>query len=176
MSRPPLEPVAKLSDDHQLDGFDCGNEDLNTWLQKYALQSQRSRGAVTWVLCRAEQVVGYYALAAHQVVWRDAPERMTEGLGRYPVPAVLLAKLALDEREQGQGLGTDLLRDALRRSLGAADEIGARAVVVDAKDDETADFYRRHDFEAFEDEPHRMYVLMKDLAPLVADALEEDEL
>lgn len=173
MTEEPLGPVVKLSDEHELAGFDCGVEALNRWLADYALLNQRGHGAVTYVVCRQQRVVGYYALAAHQVTWQAAPDRLGRGLARHPIPAVLLARLAIDQTEQGQGLGAELLRDALVRAAGAAEVIGARAVIVDAKDEAGVAFYRRFDFEPFPDHPRRLYVLMKDLAPLVADALED---
>lgn len=108
-------------------------------------------------------MVGYYALAAGSVEPAQAPERVKKGLARHPIPVILLARLAVDRREHGNGLGKALLKDALIRAAGAATAIGARAVLVHAKDEEARTFYEHFDFEPSPTDPLHLFLLMKDL-------------
>lgn len=110
-----------------------------------------------------ERVVGYYALSAASVEQADAPTRVRKGLARHPIPVILLARLAVDQSEQGRGLGAALLKDALQRAGSAAGEIGARAVLVHAKDEEAKAFYEHFDFEPSPSDPLHLLLLMKDL-------------
>lgn len=108
-------------------------------------------------------VVGYYSLAVGSVVYDDTPERLGKGLSRHPVPVMVLARLAVDQRSQGRGLGAGLLIDALRRTVAAADIAGIRAVVVHAKDDQAKKFYQHFGFAAFGDHTLTLYLLLKDI-------------
>src|SRR5215471_19346474 len=93
-----------------------------------------------------EAVIGYHTLAVGQISREEAPERLTKGLARHPVPIMLLARLAVDRRWQGQGAGRALLKDAMQRTLQAADIAGIRAFAVHAKDNEARSFYQKFDF------------------------------
>lgn len=93
----------------------------------------------------------------------EAPARIKKGLARHPIPVILIARLAVDASEKGQGLGATLLRDALFRIAAAADQIGARAVLVHAKDDEARKFYEHFGFEPSPIDPLHLLLLMKDL-------------
>ncbi len=148
---------------HDVSNFDCGKQELTEWVRRYALQSHQAGAARVYVLHRTGRVVGYYALAAASVEPAEAPDRVKKGLARHPIPVILLARLAVDVSEQGQGLGAALLKDALRRTASAADEIGARAILVHAKDDEAQAFYRHFDFEPSPTDPLHLFLLMKDL-------------
>jgi predicted N-acetyltransferase YhbS len=143
----PIEPLA--SKRHRTKSFDCGQPSLNRWLQSYAGQSQRRDVARTFVVTdRQLNVVGYYTLVAGQVEHPAATPSVSAGAARhFPIPICLLARLAIDNAWQGRGIGSDLLRDALRRAVSAADQIGIRAVLVDAIDGNAANFYRRYGFE-----------------------------
>jgi len=152
---------------HDVKNFDCGKHALTEWLRRFALQSHQAGAARVYVVHRAGRVVGYYALAAGSVEPEEAPERVKKGLARQPIPVILLARLAVDVSEQRQGLGAALLKDALRRITSAADEIGARAVLVHAKDDEAKDFYRHFDFEASPTDPLHLFLRMKDLRAIL---------
>ena len=129
-----------MSADDDVDGFDSGVEELDRWLRSSARVAAAARTAATDVLCRGEQIVGYYALAMSAVAPEPAPSRLSRGMPD-PVPAVSLARLALDLTEHGTGLGGHLLIDALGRCVRGGREFGARAVVVDATSDEAAGFY-----------------------------------
>ena len=157
------EPRAITSKDLVAD-FDCEVEPLNRYLQKHAFQAQQSEGARTYVtLANDGTIAGYFTLAYGSVEHEKAPERVTRGLARHPVPVILLARLAVDKRFKGQGVGKELLRDALLRTLNAAEIAGLRAVVVDAKDEAAKAFYERFGFEAFKDEPMRLSLMLKDV-------------
>lgn len=159
-----LRPVRRLDAADDLDGFDCGVPALDEWLRQFALSDQRAGTSATYVLMRGPRAVGFYTLAPHTVDPDDAAPRLRAGLPRQrPIPVILLARLGLERSEQGGGLGGDLLRDALARCATAADEIGGRAVVVHAKDDAAAEFYRRYGFQPLPENPNHLYILLKDL-------------
>jgi GNAT superfamily N-acetyltransferase len=163
----PLSGTEPLTAAHDVSGFDCGKQELTEWLRRYALQNQQAAAARVYVVHRTARVVGYYALAASSVEPEEAPERVRKGLARHPIPVILLARLAVDVSARGQGLGVALLKDALSRSASAADEIGARAVLVHAKDDEAQAFYRHFDFEPSPTDPLHLFLLMKDLRAIL---------
>jgi GNAT superfamily N-acetyltransferase len=114
-------------------------------------------------LHRAGRVVGYYSLSAGSVRKEESPARIAKGLAQHPIGVILLARLAVDRREHGAGLGKTLLVDALTRALAAADAIGARAILVHAIDDEAAAFYKKFGFEPSPLDPKQFMLLMKDL-------------
>jgi GNAT superfamily N-acetyltransferase len=131
---PPLQGPVLLEKSHDVSRFDCGATPLNDYLQKHAWHNQQNRSARTYVVLRDDRVIGYYSLAAASVQREEATARVAKGLARHPIPVILLARLAVDGSEKGKGLGTALLKDAVLRSLQAADIIGCRAVLVHAKD------------------------------------------
>jgi hypothetical protein len=145
----PLEVVEPLREHHRTDQFDCGVRGLDEWLDRSALIAAAGGTAATYVLCRGDRVIGYYALAMGSVSHQGAPSRLRRGM-RDPVPVVLLARLALDRSEHGNSLGGDLLVDALRRCVRGGKEFGARAVVVDAISDDAVGFYRHFGFHQLE--------------------------
>jgi predicted N-acetyltransferase YhbS len=161
--------IEKLTKRHSLGEFDCGAEALNTYLQRFALQSQSAQAAQSYVcLADDEHVVGYFTLVVGQIEFDDAPERLRKGLARHPVPVTVIARLAVDQKWQGQGLGMGLLKDSLLRSLNVADVAGMRAVVVQAKDDEAKTFYQRFGFvDGFANTMH-LYLLTKELRHVLA--------
>ncbi len=155
--------IEKLGSHHDLSAFDCGDAALDDWLRRFALANQAAEAAQTYVIHRGGRVVGYYALAAGSVDREQVPGRVARGLARHAIPVVILARLAVDRREQGRGLGKALLKDALLRIAGAADVIGVRAVLVHAKDKDAQAFGERFDFEPSPVDPLQMFLLMKDL-------------
>jgi len=158
-----LTPVEPLTETHDTSAFDCGKLELTVWLRQYALANHRAGAARVFVFCRDHRVVAYYALAAGSVEPERVPERVRKGLARHAIPVILLARLAVDRSEQGKGLGKALLKDALLRATRAATEIGARAVLVHAKDEEARAFYEYFDFEPSPTDPLHLFVLMKEL-------------
>lgn len=163
MALPSLSPVEKLGEHHQLSAFDCGNRALNDWLKRFALVNQRGDAAQTYVVHHRQAVVGYYSLAVGSVRPEEATGRAVKGQARRPIGVILLARLAVDQRARGKGLGKALLRDALLRINGAADIVGARAVLVHAIDAEAAQFYKHFHFEPSPVDPLTLMLLMKDL-------------
>jgi GNAT superfamily N-acetyltransferase len=159
----PVRRVEKLGPQHRLEGFDCGREELNRYLLRYAAQNQQAGAAQTYVGLAGEIVVGYHTLAVGHVTREEAPERLTKGLARHPVPIMLLARLAVDHRWQGQGVGKALLRDAVLRTLQAAEIAGIRALAVHAKDEAARNFYEKFDFTPSPTDPMHLFVLLKDV-------------
>jgi GNAT superfamily N-acetyltransferase len=155
--------VEKLRRDHLLDGFDCGQPDLNRWLIRHALQNQGSNAAQTYVGVVDGVLVGYYSLAVGQVEYQDAPERLARGLARHAIPIMLLARLAVQTEWQKRGVGRALLRNAVLRTLQAADLAGIRALAVHAKDDWARHYYEQFDFVASPTDPLHSFVLLKDI-------------
>ena len=154
--------VEKLRRNHALESFDCGRQELNQYLLRYAWQNQQAGAAQTYVGVVGDAIVGF-TLAAGQVRYDDAPERLTKGLARHPVPIILLARLAVDRQWQNQGVGKALLRDAMQRTLQAADIAGIRALAVHAKDEEAKRLYEHFDFVPSPTDSMHLFVLLKAL-------------
>ena len=138
--RPPLRAPEPLHEAHRIDAFQCGAPSLDAWLKRRAWTNQQSGASRTFVVCRGEQVKGFYALAAGSVDHHQAPGRVRRNMPD-PVPVAVLARLAVATSEQGSGLGRALVRDALFRIHAAAGEIGIAAILVHALDDRAKRFY-----------------------------------
>jgi GNAT superfamily N-acetyltransferase len=164
-----------LSPDHVLDGFDCRRASLNVWLTKHARQAAAAGSARTYVIVDSEQgrVVGYHALVAAGVEREAATARVIKGMPRYPVPVVLLARLAVDESVARRGLGAWLLRDAMTRTLAASQTIGVRTMLIHAIDSDARAFYVRHGLEPSPTDPLHLMILIKDIAAGI-DAATQD--
>ena len=163
-------PIGKLDAAHDVEAFDCGKPPLDAFLRRHALVNLKAGGAQTYVVCRAgRRVVGYYSLAYGAVEHADAAARMAKGMARHPIPVMLLARLAVDRREQGRGLGRALLKDALLRTARAADIAGMRALLVHAKDEEARAWYETFDFERSPTDPFHLFLLLKDVRALIGE-------
>lgn len=161
------EPLAKH---HRFDEFRCGEPALDDWLQRHGRAAHASDSARVYVVTLedGETVVGYYALAAAQVAPEAATERALKGQSRArPLPAILLARLAVDERHQGAGLGRSLLQDVLLRCVEAADAIGARVLLVHAKHDSAKAWYLQFGFEESPSDPLHLLMILKDVRRLL---------
>lgn len=158
--------IEKLRGDHDLSLFDCGKEELNRFLTRFALANQQAQSAQTYVACQGASVVGYYSLAFGSVAHEQTPERVKKGLARHPIPVMILARLAIDRQFQGKGLGQGLLKDALERTVRAAEIGGLRAILVHAKDESARVFYEHFNFEPSPTDPYHLYLLVKDLKRL----------
>jgi GNAT superfamily N-acetyltransferase len=152
---------------HPLDTFDCGNAALNEWLMRHARQAHGSGSARTYVVLDARRVAGYFSLAVGQIDSLDAPERVRKGMGNYPIPVVILARLAVSLADQGRGLGVGLLQEAIRRTLVVADQAGVRALLTHPIDDAAARFYLRFGFEASPAREQQLILLLKDARRLL---------
>lgn len=149
-----------LSEMHLINGFDCGIASLNEWLVKNALKNQHSNASRTFVVCNQEQIVlGYYCLAAGSLTHEEAIGSIRRNMPS-PIPVIVLGRLAVDCRAQGQELGKSLLRDAVLRSQNISQQLGARVLLVHAISEEAKQFYLKYGFKPSELSP---YTLMRKL-------------
>ena len=146
------EPIGK---GHDRSAFDCGEPELNEFLQRYARKSHERGGAKTFLAIDDSDgaVLGYYSLSPAAVAFARTPESVRKGLARHDVPGFRLARLAVDQRAQGNGLGGQLLLAAGRRCLQAAAEVGGVILVIDAKNERVAGWYASYGAVALEDSP-----------------------
>lgn len=163
-------PVRKLAGSDTVVSFDCGQPALNQFLQRFALVSQKSNSAQTYVSCHSDAVAGFYSLAVGSVEPVAAPARVVKGMAQHPVPVMILARLAVDLQHQGAGLGKALLKDALLRTAQAADIAGIRALLVHAKDESARQWCLHWEFEASASDPFHLFLLLKDLKAMVGMA------
>ena len=162
-----LSLIEKLGIAHDTAAFDCGKEELNRFLKRFALVSQQAHSAQTYVAARDGRVVGYYSLAVGGVEHEAAPPRVGKGLARHLIPVMVLARLAVDQGEQGTGIGKGFFKDALLRTAAAADIAGIRALFVTAKDEEARQFYERYDLDPSPADPNQLFLVMKDLKRMI---------
>lgn len=151
-----------LGPQHRLEGFDCGKPTLNDWLARHARQAQGSGSAKTFVVSEEDRIAGYFSLTVGQIDTLDAPERIRKGMGQYPIPVVILARLAVSRQDQGRGIGIGLLQDAIRRTLLIAEQAGIRAMLTHPIDEEAAKFYSRFGFIASPLREQQLLLLLKD--------------
>lgn len=166
------ECVVPLEKGHDRSAFDCGNDDLNRYLKQQARQDADKHVAVPFVLFESGSAVvrGFYTLSASIIPVEELPPEMMKKLPRYgQLPVTLLGRLAVDRKAKGQGVGEFLLVDALRRCLEGAQQIGAMAVIVDAKDEQAESFYRHFDFLPLQATPRRLFLPMRQIAQLFAE-------
>jgi GNAT superfamily N-acetyltransferase len=155
--------IEKLQRTHEIEAFDCGQPELNRFLIRHALQAQQVNSSQTYVGLSGKTIIGFFTIVAGEVRHADAPARIVKGMPRYPIPLLVLARLAVHCEWQGRGIGAGLLLDALGRTLHAADIIGVRAVAVHAKDDSAASFYRHFGFMPSPTDKRHLFLLIKDV-------------
>lgn len=155
--------IEKLHRGHAVEGFDCGREPLNRFLVRYALANQQANASQTYAALSGDTVIGFYTLVVGEIAHEEAPERLAKGLARHPIPVMILARLAVSQVWQGKRVGAGLMKDAIARTLQAADIAGIRAFVVHAKDDEVRMFYEHFGFVSSPTDPRHLYALIKDL-------------
>lgn len=143
--------------------FDCGKQSLNEWLKKFAWRNQQAGTSVTYVVIAERKVVAYYSIAVGSVLPNEATPRVAKGIGKFAIPILLLARLAVDRSVQARGIGYSLMQDVLIRTVGVGNEIGLRAIVVDALDEDARRFYLRYGFEPSPIDEMRLMLLMKDV-------------
>lgn len=162
-SKDSLRPPELLTEDHDVSVFGCGKAPLNQYLKRYALANQQNEISRTYVATRDKRVVGYYTLTFGSVSHDEATAKIKAELPQYPIPIILLARLAVDQKEAGKGLGKGLLKDALLRTVQAADIAGLRAMLTHAKDEEAKQFYLRYGFEESPIQPLTLMLSIKDI-------------
>lgn len=156
----------RLRSEHALGGFDCGVGSLNVWLERYARTASVAGSAQTFVVTDEEQqgrVIGYHALAVASITHADATERAAKGMPRHDLPAMLVARLAVDRSAQGVGIGVFLLRDAMTRAIAVSEEAGVRLMLVHAIDDTARAFYERFGFQASPTDENNLQMIIKDI-------------
>lgn len=141
----------------------AAREALNRFLVRFAFQNQQASASQTYIALANETVAGYYTLVAGQVEYDAAPERLTKDLAHHRVAIMLLARLAIATSWQGKGLGSGLLKDAMQRTLRAADIAGIRAFAVHAQDDAARSFYEHFGFSPLPSDPYHLFRLLKDI-------------
>jgi GNAT superfamily N-acetyltransferase len=155
---------ASIHKKYQREHFDCGYPMLNDYIKKYAKQNHEKGIAKTFVAIEDSsflKVDGFYTLSASTIEFDSLPDFSQKGLPAYPIPAILIGKLAVDNTAKGQGLGTELLIDALLRSVKATQDVAAFAVRVDAIDSTAKDFYLKYEFIPFQDQPLSLFLPIK---------------
>lgn len=166
---PPWRIAALDSAQHDRSAFACGAPDLDRYIREHASQDVKRDVARVFVATESEgtAVRGYYSLSAASFQRDSLPDAQARRLPRYPVPAALLGRLAVDDGMKGKGLGAFLLMDALNRLLLATQTLAIHALVVDARDDAAAAFYRKYGFIAFPDDGRRLFLPMATVRGLV---------
>jgi GNAT superfamily N-acetyltransferase len=162
--------IVPLGKQHDRKSFDCGEPSLNLYLRGYASQDIRRRVNRVFAASTPDtprQVIGYYSLSAGSLNAADLPEELRRRLPKYPVPVVLLGRLAVVESHQGKGLGSILLVDALQRITQASQVMAVYAVVVDALNDRAAEFYRQFGFIPLPSQPLKLFLPLDSVATLV---------
>lgn len=169
LSRAPLSRPQPLADHHRLEDFDCGEPGLNSWLQIRARANQMTGASRIYLVCRGEQAAAYYALATGGIDLASAPGQYRRNMPD-PIPAVVLARLAVDRREQGRGLGRAMLWDAMSRIVLASESIGIALVLVYALDLDATRFYMRFGFRESPLAPLVVMTRVKDLRDAIGDS------
>ena len=154
----------RLNASHDLSGFDCGEDSLNLWLVNHARQADTSGSARTFVVLESEtsSVVGYFSLTVGQIDVVDAPARVAAGMGRFPIPVVLVARLAVDTKWQSKGLGRSMLREAVLKTLALSENVGVRAMLVHPLNEEAEAFYMKYGFVKSPVREKQLLLLLKD--------------
>lgn len=160
-------PPVLLHAEHELDAFECRSAEQTEWLRRHARQSASSGTTRVLVVTTLDSplVVAYYAWCMASVIVTDAPPRLRKGAGRYPQPVALLARLGVDVRHEGRGIGAGLLRDVIARTHALGEEIGCRELLVHAETVEARDFYLHlvPEFDASPTDELHLFLLMKDI-------------
>jgi GNAT superfamily N-acetyltransferase len=160
--------IEKLTRQHPVEDFDCGEDALNRFLSRFAFPNQQANASQTYIGLADESIVGFYTLVVSEVAYDDAPERLKKGLARHPVPLMLLARLAVSQAWQGKGVGSGLLKDAMLRTAQAAEIGGIRAMAAHAKNDTACTFYEHFGFIPSPTDPLHLFVLTKDLQRIIS--------
>jgi GNAT superfamily N-acetyltransferase len=163
-----IRPPEKISSEHDLSQFQCGEPALDEWLRRRALQNEESGASRTYVVCAGKRVVGYYALAAGAIAHVDAPGRVRRNMPD-PVPVMVIGRLAVDQSTQGQAIGPALLRDAVLRTLQAAEIAGVRAILVHAISGRAKRFYEKSGFISSPLDPMTLMITVAEARKAIAE-------
>lgn len=169
MTKAKLTGPSLIATTHKLSGFNCSEPELDDWLRKHALAARFSRTATVLVVCRGRKIVGYYALCNGAVAHSATSAKVRRNMPN-PIPAIVLARLAVDETERGADLGASLLRDAFKRALLATRHSAASLIIVHPLHDKAAAYYAKHGFKPLRtmdppsDPPQPMYISLSTIA------------
>ena len=164
MSNGTLQAPRRLVRHDDTSRFTCGAEELDTWFRRFSWENQKANNAVVYVTTQDDEILGYYALAMAAYARAEAPPELTRASRPQEIPCVLLARLAVDRRAQGQGIGAALLRDAIERAYRLSEQVGAAALLIHCRDEAARAFYLRNgDFLASPGDPMHLMLSMKQI-------------
>jgi ribosomal protein S18 acetylase RimI-like enzyme len=158
--------IELLNPTHDRTGFQCGVETLDRYLKKQAKQDIKRRISHVFVATKPDNpkaVIGYYTLSTLSIELNQLPEMLARKLPKHPVPAALIARLAISNAAQGQGVGKLLLTDAIKRTLAVSDQIAIYTMVVDAINDNVRGFYEQFGFTRLSDDSSRLFLPLKSI-------------
>jgi len=159
--------VEPLGPEHDRQSFSCGVPALDTYIREQAGQDAKRKLAAAFVLTDdGKSIAGYYTLSAHAIDASELPAGLSKKLPRLPVPVTLLGRMAVSSVLGGKGLGKFILLHALERAWMGSTQVASWAVVVDAKAG-ARDFYLKHSFVPLPNSPHRLFLPMKTIEPLI---------
>lgn len=164
-----LSAPAPLTLAHNTASFSCGEPVLDDWLRERAIKNEASGASRTYVVCAESDVVGYYSLAVGSIEHQFVPGNIRRNMP-HPIPVMILARLAVDRQCAGRNIGTGMVRDALLRTLQAADIAGIRALLVHALNDKAAAFYRERGFAPSPFDPLVLFLGLDHVRRLLAKA------
>lgn len=161
--------ILSLNKTCQKDNFDCGIEELNLYLKKYASQDIKRKFAQVFIICasNSEEIIGFYSLSASSIKASFLPSEIAKKLPKYPVPVSLLGRLAVDKNYQRKGIGNLLLADAIKRVVKASEIIAIYALVVSAKNETAKTFYTRYGFIELLDQNNSLFLPLKTAVNLI---------
>ncbi|WP_367606784.1 GNAT family N-acetyltransferase [Legionella sp. W05-934-2] len=157
-----LKKPVPLDNKIEINNFDSGNQNLDTWFIKNAKQAGGSGSAKTYVVFDDDSPVAFYSLTVGQVEQSEVSKRIAHGMGNYPIPVIILAKMAVSKNYQGKQVGRGLLQDAIKRSLMVANEVGVRAIITHPIVDKAESFYKHFGFEESPLRANQLVLLLKD--------------
>ncbi|UYM15871.1 GNAT family N-acetyltransferase [Endozoicomonas euniceicola] len=152
-----------LTKDHKIDDFDCGHDVLTEWLKKTALKNQSANASRTFVVCKGDRVVGYYALSSGSIERMQTPKSLARNMPD-PIPVTVLGRLGIDQEHQGVRIGSGLLKDAMMRTLVVSQHVGVKAMLVHAISGEARQFYFQYGFKG---SPFNPVILMLPIKHIV---------
>lgn len=144
------EPLAKH---HNKAAFDCGDEALNRFLKHFAHQNHEKGGSKTFLALDNQIILGFYSISPASIAYERTPDAVKQGLARHEIPVFRLSRLAVDLSVQGLGLGGQLLLSAGRRCLTVSLQTGGVAMLIDAKNEQVAQWYASYGAVPLNDSP-----------------------
>lgn len=158
-----LNNPVKLSPENNLGNFDCGNYQLNRYLKKHAYINQINNVSTCYIISDENKVIAYYCVSIGSINSENAPDFLKEGLPKYPIPILILARLAVDKNYQKLGIGQMLMKEIFLKAIFLAKEIACVAIFVQAKNDEAKSFYKKMGFKEDLQDKFKFYAMVKDI-------------